>query len=196
MTDDVTQILQAAMTGCGAASEKLLPLVYEDLRHLAARKLAGEPVGQTLEPTALVHEAYLRMTANPECRWENRHHFFAAAAETMRRILVDRARRKQRLRHGGPWRRVDLRTADAATLLPPSEMLELNEALEKLEREDPEKAKLVTLRFFGGLTSQQAADLLGISKATADRHWNYVRAWLYREIAGPPEHNAADRVAH
>ena len=179
---DVTQILDSISSGDPRAAEKLLPIVYNELRRLAAAKLAREASGQTLQPTALVHEAYLRLIGNEDPRWENRGHFFAAAAESMRRILVDRARKKGRVRHGGGRKRVDLDKVDLALEAPAEELLALDEAVEKLAREDPDKARLVKLRFFAGLTSQQAADALGISKATADRHWAFARAWLFDEI--------------
>lgn len=179
---EVTRILNAIDPGDPAATERLLQIVYDELRRLAAHKLAAEVPGQTLQPTALVHEAYLRLVGNEDARWENRGHFFAAAAEAMRRILIDRARSKGRLRHGGGRQRIDLDKVEAAVDAPADELLALDEALNKLEAEDSPKAELVKLRFFGGLTSQQAADALGISKATADRHWAFARAWLFNEI--------------
>jgi len=179
---EVTRILNSIGEGDREAAERLLPIVYEELRRLAAHKLAAEAPGQTLQPTALVHDAYLRLVGHEDPRWENRGHFFAAAAEAMRRILVDRARRKGRVRHGGGRQRIDLDRVDLAVDAPAEELLALNEALDKLECEDSEKARLVKLRFFAGLTSQQAAEALGVSKATADRHWSFARAWLYHEI--------------
>ena len=169
------------------ASARLLPIVYDELRRLAAHKLAAEVAGQTLQPTALVHEAYLRLVGRADSQWESQGHFFAAAAEAMRRILVDRARSKRRLRHGGGRQRIELERVDLAVDAPPEELLALDDALAKLEREDSDKAKLVKLRFFAGLTSQQAATSLGISKATADRHWSFARAWLFHEIQGGDE---------
>ena len=179
---DVTQILEAIRTGDSLATERLLPIVYEELRRLAARKLAREASGQTLEPTALVHEAYIRLVGDADCRWENRGHFFAAAAEAMRRILIDRARMKNRQKRGARPKQVDLKEIDLAYQMPGDELITLNEALERLEHEDPVKAELVKLRFFVGLTVAQAAESLGISRATADRHWRFARAWLYHEI--------------
>lgn len=179
---EITRILNSIGAGDGEAAERLLPIVYDELRRLATHRLAAEVPGQTLQPTALVHEAYLRLVGNEDSGWENRGHFFGAAAEAMRRILVDRARSKGRVRHGGGRQRVDLDRVDLAVDAPAEEMLALNEALDKLEREDAKKARLVKLRFFAGLTSQQAAEALGISKATADRHWAFARAWLYHEI--------------
>ena len=179
---EVTRILNSISAGDPDASDKLLPIVYDELRRLAAHKLAAEVPGQTLQPTDLVHEAYLRLVGQEDSRWENRGHFFAAAAEAMRRILVDRARRKGRIRHGGGRQRVDLEKIKLAVDAPAEELLALHEALSKLEREDADKANLVKLRFFAGLTSQQAAQALGISKATADRYWAFARAWLFHEI--------------
>ena len=180
--NEFTRVLNSISESDGEAADKVLPIVYDELRRLAAHKLAGEAAGQTLQPTALVHEAYLRLVGNEDPRWENRGHFFAAAAESMRRILVDRARKKGRLRHGGGRQRVAIEKVELAVDAPAEELLALNEALEKLEREDPVKASLVKLRFFAGLTSQQAAEALGVSKATADRHWAFARAWLFQEI--------------
>ena len=159
-----------------AAAEKLLPLVYGELRKLAAAKLAQEKPGQTLDATALVHEAYLRLMGG--CVFADRGHFFRLAAEAMRRILIDRARRKQRLRHGGDRRRVPLSDVDHASASHSEELLALDEALERFSTLDPGKAELVKLRYFAGLTEEEAAAALGISRATASRHWNYARAWL------------------
>ena len=184
--NDVTRILSAIERGEPQASEQLLPLVYDELRKLAARKLAQEKPGQTLQPTALVHEAYLRLVDTEVIqRWDSRGHFFAAAAEAMRRILVEKARRKGRGKHGGGRRRehadLDALGADGS----PEELLALNDALEQFARHDPLKAKLVELRYFAGLTLVQAAEYLGISPSTADRAWRYSRAWLYAAMAGP-----------
>jgi RNA polymerase sigma factor (TIGR02999 family) len=178
---DVTQILSAMSAGESQAAEALLEAVYDELRRLAARRLARESPGQTLEPTALVHEAYVRLVGSAE-RWENRGHFFAAAAEAMRRILIDRARAKKRLKRGGRAKRVDLKQVDLAYEMPADELIALDEALQRLQADDPTKAELVKLRFFAGLTVEQAAESLGISRATADRHWRFARAWLYHEI--------------
>ena len=188
---DVTQVLAAIEQGDPHAAGQLLPLVYDELRRLAAQKLAREKAGQTLQATALVHEAYLRLVAKPEGEsgganphWDSRGHFFAAAAEAMRRILVEAARRKARGKHGGGRRRahVDLDALGAADS--PQELLALHEALDRFAAHDPVKAKLVELRFFGGLTLAQAAECLGISSSTAARGWAFARAWLYAAMAG------------
>jgi RNA polymerase sigma factor (TIGR02999 family) len=180
---DVTRILAAIEQGDLHAAEQLLPLVYDELRQLAAQRLSQEKPGQTLQATALVHEAYLRLVGDVgEQKWDNRGHFFAAAAEAMRRILVDSARRKRTRKHGGEVVRRDL---DDVLLVAPElgeDLLALNEALEKLAREEPVKAELVKLRHFAGLTVDQTAEVLNISPATADRYWAYARAWLLAEI--------------
>jgi RNA polymerase sigma factor (TIGR02999 family) len=178
---DVTRILSAIEQGDPQASEQLLPLVYEELRRLAAQKMAQEKPGQTLQATALVHEAYLRLTGS-EARgpYRDRSHFFAAAATAMRRILIDNSRRKRSEKHGGNRQRVAL--DDLAAAADDDELLALGKALQKLEAQDPVKAQLVELRYFAGLTGDQAADVLGISASTADRHWAYARAWLQAEI--------------
>jgi RNA polymerase sigma factor (TIGR02999 family) len=178
---EITEVLNAIVRGETKAAAQLLPLVYEELRKLAASKLADEQPGQTLQPTALVHEAYLRLVgAQDEARWENRGHFFAAAAEAMRRILIDIARRKKTSKHGGDRDREPL--DDIVAPEKSDELLALDEALEKLATQDPEKAKLVELRYFAGLTAEEAAKVLGISLATADRYWAYARSWLQREV--------------
>jgi RNA polymerase sigma factor (TIGR02999 family) len=183
-TSDVTRILNAIERGDAKATDELLPLVYEELRILAAQKLAQEKPGQTLQATALVHEAYLRLVGDEPRNWENRGHFFAAAAEAMRRILIDNARRKKSIKHGGDSCRVSL--DDAALLvetsIPAEELLALDEALERLAEKDKIKADLVRLRFFAGLTGEQAAKALGISSSTADDYWAYARAWLCLEM--------------
>ncbi len=179
---DVTRILNAIERGDAKATDELLPLVYDELRLLAARKLSHEPPGQTLQATALVHEAYIRLLGNEPQSWDNRGHFFIAAAEAMRRILVDNARRKQRRKHGGDRQRVDLEDADLAIEGPSDDVLALDEALAKLAAEDWTKADLVKLRCFAGLTLEQAAAILGISRASACRYWSYARAWLFHEI--------------
>ena len=183
---DVTRILNAIEQGDAKASDKLLPLVYEELRLLAAQKLSQEKPGQTLQATALVHEAYLRLVGAESRNWDSRGHFFAAAAEAMRRILVDNARRKRAMRRGGAHRKIDL---DQAALTseedPQSEQLvALDEALTKLAETDKIKAEMVKLRYFAGLTGEQAAKVLGISEATAERYWDYARSWLRLEMAG------------
>ncbi|HEY2249591.1 MAG TPA: sigma-70 family RNA polymerase sigma factor [Planctomycetaceae bacterium] len=181
---DVSQILVKLAAGDPAGTEKLLPLVYDELRKLAAARLAQEPSGKTLQPTALVHEAFLRLVdVKVQQKWDSRGHFFAAAAEAMRRILVETARRKKRQKRGGEHHRVVL---DEQALAAPAEddrLLELDAALEKLQAAHPRPAELVKLRYFAGLTNQQAADALGISTATADRDWAYARAWLLREMS-------------
>ena len=180
---EVTRILAAIEQGDPHAGSRLLPLVYEELRQLAAQKLAHEPAGQTLQPTALVHEAYLRLVGGEhEAHWDNRGHFFAAAAEAMRRILIDKARRKRRTKLGGDRRRVDLDEGLAAAE-PRGDLLELDEALTQLALHEPVKAELVKLRYFAGLSLDEAAACLGISPATAKRHWAVARAWLYAALA-------------
>src|SRR2546423_704601 len=182
---EVTRILSAIEQGDAHAAEQLLPLVYEELRQLAAQKLAQEVPGQTLQATGLVHEAYLRLVdVDKAQRWNSRGHFFAAAAEAMRRILVDNARRKRSLKRGGACQRLDLDEAVACEEGPAEELLCLSEALDQLAAEDPRKAELVKLRYFAGLSVQEAADALGISRATADRYWAYAKVWLYCAISG------------
>ncbi len=179
---DVTRILIAIEQGDAKAADKLLPLVYEELRRLAAQKMSQEPPGQTLQATALVHEAYIRLVGDESPNWSGRGHFFAAAAESMRRILIENARRKQRLKHGGGQQRVDLDDADLTIEESSTDIIALDEALAKLAEEDPVKADLVKLRYFAGLTIEQAAKILQISRATADRYWSYARAFLFHEI--------------
>ena len=180
---DVTRILNAIEAGDTRAADELLPLVYEELRLLAAQKLSREPPGQTLQATALVHEAYIRLVGAEVQDWRSRGHFFAAAAEAMRRILVENARRKQRLKRSGRFHKVDLSDADIAIDKPVDDLIALDEALTKLALEDPVKANLVKLRYFAGLTEEQAAKALEISRATASRYWSYVRAWLLHEMS-------------
>jgi RNA polymerase sigma factor (TIGR02999 family) len=180
LVNDLTGILSAIEAGDPHAAAQLLPLVYDELRKLAARKLAREKPGQTLQPTALVHEAYLRLVGpGPGGHWRGRTHFFRAAAEAMRHILVDQARRKHSHKRGGARTRVDLEQVAAAPSGRPEDVLALHETLERLAEHDPVKAELVQLRYFAGLSLQEAADLLGISRATADRSWRYARTWLY-----------------
>jgi RNA polymerase sigma factor (TIGR02999 family) len=189
----VTQILSAIEQGDPRAADELLPLVYDELRKLAAQRLACEKPGQTLPATALVHEAYLRLVDHDAAQyWNSRGHFFAAAAEAMRRILVETARRKASLKHGGQRQRVDLDSACAATQPPSFDLLALDEALSKLAASEPAKADLVKLRFFAGLTMPEAAAAMGVSLATAERYWTFARSWLYAEMADPsrpPPHN-------
>mgnify|MGYP000902603797 CR=1 FL=1 len=180
---DVTQILTALERGDVAAAGELLPLVYDDLRKLAAAKMANESPGQTLQPTALVHEAWLRLVgADGQARFRNRAHFFGAAAEAMRRILIENARRKLAQRHGGGHQRVDIQEIEIAATAPEDELLALNDALDRLALQDAAKAELVKLRYFVGLTLEEAAGILGISLTTAKRQWTFARAWLHAEI--------------
>jgi RNA polymerase sigma factor (TIGR02999 family) len=185
---DVTVILAAIEHGDRAAAGQLLPLIYDELRKLASRKLAHEPPGQTLQATALVHEAYLRLVgSDPEKPWDGRGHFFAAAAEAMRRILVEKARRKKRLKHGGELVRVDLEAACSVAEEPGQDMLALDAALTKLGSQQPAKAELVKLRYFTGMTMPEIAQILKTSLATAERNWTYARTWLYAELSDPEE---------
>ena len=180
---EVTRILSAIEQGDQKASEQLLPLVYEELRKLAAQKMAQENPGQTLQATALVHEAYVRLVDVEKVQhWNSRGHFFGAAAEAMRRILVENARRKGRQKHGRGLRRHDIQIAEPADLSPDIDVLAIDEALTELAAKHPDKAELVKLRYFAGLTLDQAAAAIGVSSATADRHWKYARAWLAREL--------------
>jgi len=179
---DVTQILDRVEQGDPQAATELLPLVYEELRRLAASKMAHQAPGQTLQATALVHEAYLRLTGGGRDQWQDRAHFFRASAEAMRCILVENARRKSRWKRGGRLERVELEGLELAADTPPDTLLVVQEALERLAAEDPPKAELVRLRFFIGLTNAEAATVLGLSEPTAKRYWNFARAWLLREI--------------
>ncbi len=191
---EVTRILSAAERGDPHAAEELLPLVYDELRKLAAAKIAQESPGQTLQATALVHEAYVRLVGGPSDgaarEWEGRAHFVAAAAEAMRRVLVEKARRKRRQKHGGGLPRVDVELATIASPLPDEELLALDEALTRLAEVDPVRARLVQLRFYAGLSNEEAATALGISAATAKRYWRYARAWLHREVGKEGEPSA------
>ncbi len=181
--DDATQILRSIEHGNPQAAEELLPLVYEELRRLAHAKLAAEGPGQTLQATSLVHETYLRLVDVEQAQhWNSRGHFFAAAAEAMRRILVESARHKRRKKHGGDRQRVNLDEACAVTQAPDDDLLALDEALGLLAQEDPPKAELVKLRYFAGVTIPQAAEILGISVATAERHWTFAKVWLYTKL--------------
>ncbi len=181
-TEPVTQVLQAVGAGEEHAAEKLLPLVYVELCKLAAQKMANEAPGQTLQPTALVHEAWLRLVGAEDRGFENRAHFFVAAAEAMRRILVENARRKQRLKHGGGQRRIDLNQVDVAAASDDETVLAVSDALDKLASRDPPGAELIRLRFFAGLSNAEAGELLGLPERTAKRTWAYARAWLHEEL--------------
>ena len=179
---EITKVLQAIGRGEGRASDELLPLVYEELRKLAAARMAHEAAGQTLQPTAVVHEAWLRLVADGDRVWENRAHFFGAAAEAMRRILIENARRKSRLKRGGGLSRLDIEGLDLAAATPDDKVLLINEALERLQTEDPEKARIVVLKFFGGLTNQEVAENLGVTERTVERQWAFAKAWIFRSI--------------
>jgi RNA polymerase sigma factor (TIGR02999 family) len=179
---DVTQILERVEKGDGRAAEELLPLVYEELRKLATAKMAQQPSGQTLQATALVHEAWLRLVGTPQGSWNDRQHFFRAAAEAMRQILIDRARAKQRLKRGANSVRINLDEVDLAEDTEPDALLLVDEALQLLAREDPQKAELVKLRFYAGLSAEETAQALGVSEKTVHRHWIHARAWLFRQI--------------
>jgi len=180
--NEVTAILKRLDAGEPRAADELLPLVYEELRKLASQKLARENPGQTLQATALVHEAWLRLGGDEQPAWKNRAHFFSAAAEAMRRILIDNARRKKYLRHGGGVERVNLDGLDLAASMDGEQLLALNEALDRLADHDSDKAQVVKLRFFAGLTNEQTAKVLDVSEPTVKRHWAYARAWLYRAM--------------
>jgi RNA polymerase sigma factor (TIGR02999 family) len=185
---DITRLLDAAAAGDRHAAADLLPLVYDELRKLAAARMADETPDQTLQPTALVHEAYLRLVGSADAaRWQNRGHFFASAAEAMRRILVDAARRKRREKHGGNLRRVGLAAVDPAAPDPRDDLVALDAALTRLAADDPQAARLVELRHFAGLTVPEAAQVLGISPRSADRLWAFARAWLHRELTESPD---------
>ena len=179
---DVTRILAAAQQGDPTAADQLLPLVYEELRRLAAHKMANEAAGQTLQPTALVHEAWLRLVGNENQKWDGRAHFFAAAAEAMRRILIDRARRKRAIRHGGNQHRVELQEVDLASSTDADQLLAVSDALDKLAGQHKVEADLVKLRYFIGMTNEEAAEVLRISPRTVKYYWTHARAWLFREI--------------
>jgi len=188
--NEVTRILSAIEQGDPRAAEQLLPLVYNELRQLAAQKLAQEKPGQTLQATALVHEAYLRLADVEKVQhWNSRGHFFAAAAEAMRRILIEQARRKQRPKHGGGRRRVGLEEALSIAEAPSEDLVALDEALNRFQAIDPVAAQLVKLRYFAGLTMPEAAEALGLSLRTAERNWTYAKTWLHREL---PQTEAAD----
>lgn len=179
---DVTRILTAIEQGDPQAADKLLPLVYEELRKLAAHRMANEAAGQTLQPTALVHEVWLRLVGKQNPKFANRAHFFAAAAEAMRRILIDNARRKRALRHGGGQQRIDLENVNIPSASADDQLLAVNDALDKLAAQSKSEAELVKLRYFVGMTLEEAADALGISARTADNYWAHARAWLFHEL--------------
>jgi RNA polymerase sigma factor (TIGR02999 family) len=179
---DVTRILQSLEQGDPKAGEQLLPVVYEELRKLAAAKMAQEQPGQTLQPTALVHEAWLRLVGGANDHWNSRGHFFGAAAEAMRRILVEAARRKARLRHGGGAERVSLDGLEVPQEAPEERLVQVSEALDELAKEQPEAAQVVKLRYFAGLTNPQVAEATGISLRSVERHWTWAKAWLFRWI--------------
>jgi RNA polymerase sigma factor (TIGR02999 family) len=179
---EASPLISAIRRGDPNAAEELLPQVYQELRNLAARKMAMQAAGHTLQPTALVHEAWLRLAGGEQAQFAGRTHFFAAAAEAMRHILIDCARRKRALRHGGGHARVDIDNVEIAALVNDEELLEIHDVLDKLAAEAPQKAELVKLRYFVGMTFEEAAEAMGISAATAKRHWAYARAWLYEEI--------------
>jgi len=180
--NQVTRVLERVQCGEPSAASELLPLVYDELRRLAAAKMAHERPDQTLQPTALVHEAWLRLVGNEKEKWNGRAHFFGAAAEAMRRILIENARRKAAARHGGGQARLDINQIDIATTAPDDELLAVSDALEKFAANDAQMAELVKLRYFVGLTTEDAAEVLGISVRTAERWWSYSRAWLYQEF--------------
>jgi RNA polymerase sigma factor (TIGR02999 family) len=191
---DVTRILSAIEQGDPHAPEQLLPLVYAELRKLAAQKMAQEKPGQTLDATALVHEAYLRLVGAGESEWDNRGHFFSAAAEAMRRILIEQARRKQRVRHGGGRKRLELDEACSVVLAPAADLFALDDALTRLSVRDPVRAELVKLHFFVGLTMAEAARILGMSLSTAERNWRFARAWLFAELTDEPSDSGKNEV--
>jgi RNA polymerase sigma factor (TIGR02999 family) len=178
----VTMILQAIGRGESQATDELLPLVYDELRQLAAARMAREQAGQTLQPTALVHEVWLRLAGNTAQSWQNRAHFFGAAAEAMRRILIERARRKSRLKRGSGQALLNIADLDVMAAMPDDKVLLVDEALAQLEAEDPEKARIVSLKFFAGLTNEQIAELLNVNERTVRRQWNFARAWLFDRI--------------
>jgi len=183
---DLTRIFSSMEQGDMAATDKLFPLIYGELRRIAAQKMATEPAGHTLQPTALVHEAWLRLVGDDNPPWQNRAHFFAAAAEAMRRILIERARRRQRIRHGGGQERVDVDDIQIAAPEDDDKLLQIHDALDRLAAEDKVRAEVVKLRFFVGLTDREVAEVLGLSERTVERHWAYAKSWLFRTIREQP----------
>jgi RNA polymerase sigma factor (TIGR02999 family) len=179
---DLTLILQAIGRGEGRTLDELLPLVYEELRQLAAARMALESAGHTLQPTALVHEAWIRLVGDGDRTWKNRAYFFGAAAEAMRRILIESARRKSRLKHGGGQERLNIADLELADTTPDEKVLLINDALEQLEAEHPERARVVVLKYFGGLTNKEVAELLGVGERSVDRHWVCAKEWLFRRV--------------
>ena len=179
---DLTLILQAVGRGEGRSLDELLPLVYEELRRLAAARMAQESAGHTLQPTALVHEAWMRLVNDGDRTWKNRAYFFGAAAEAMRRILIESARRKSRLKHGGGQERLNIADMELADTTPDEKVLLINDALEQLEAEHPERARVVVLKYFGGLTNKEVAEMLTIGERTVDRHWVCAKEWLFRKV--------------
>ena len=181
---DVTLMLEAINRGESQAAENLLPLVYNELKNLAAARMAHESAGHTLQPTALVHEAWLRLVGDPNRNWKGRAYFFAAAAEAMRRILVEHARRKARLKHGGGQERLNIEDLEVADTGPEERILLVDEALENLERSNPERARVVVMKFFGGMTNREVAEALEIGERSVDRHWVCAKAWLFQKLQG------------
>lgn len=179
---EITQVLQSMRQDEGAASEKLLPLVYDELRRVAAARMTRESAGHTLQPTALVHEAWLRLVGDGDRTWKNRAYFFNAAAEAMRRILIEHARRKSRLKYGGGQERLNIEDLNLGDATPDEKILLVNDALEQLEAENPVRARIVVLKYFGGMTNKEVADALGIGERTVDRHWVCAKTWLLRKV--------------
>lgn len=180
--NDVTILLEAIERGEDKAPEELFPLVYEELRKLAAARMAQESAGHTLQPTALVHEAWIRLVSDENRTWKNRAYFFGAAAEAMRRILIESARRKARLKHGGGQERLNVEDVELADTTPDEKMLLINDALQQLEAEHPERGRVVVLKYFSGLTNKEVAQLMGIGERTVDRHWVCAKTWLFRKV--------------
>lgn len=186
LVSDVTKTHQSAGPGEGSALEELFPLVYDELRNLAASRMRNEWGGHTLQPTALVHEAWMRLAKDEDLTWQHRAHFFHAAAEAMRRILIEHARRKAALKHGGGQQRVDIADLDCPAPWPDESILLIDEALEKLAKEHPERAKIVVMKFFGGMTNQEVALALGIGERSVYRHWECAKVWLFEKLSGEP----------